>query len=63
MGLNVQLKPEEGETVEVRVTVPANPFTGLTVIVEVPVVPELTLKLVGLALRVKSVTANVAVAV
>ena len=43
-----------GETVDDRVTVPANPLTGATVIVEVPVAPALTVTLVGLAVTVKS---------
>ena len=45
------------------VTVPVKPLRGATVIVEVAVVPTLTLALVGLALTVKSVTATVTVAV
>ena len=44
--------------VTVRVTVPANPFTGATVIVEVVVAPALTFTVVGLALTVNSWTWN-----
>ena len=53
VGDNVQVKPD-GETDEVRATVPVKPFTGATVIVEVPVVPALALTLVGDAVTVKS---------
>ena len=40
--------------VTARVTVPVKPFTGATVIVEVPVTPAFTVTLVVLALTVKS---------
>lgn len=40
--------------VTARVTAPAKPFNGATVIVEVAVTPELTVTLVGLAITVKS---------
>jgi hypothetical protein len=52
-----------GETEEVRVTVPVNPFVAVTVMVDVPVVPARTVTLVGLAAIVKSWTVNVTVAV
>jgi len=52
-----------GETLEVNATVPVNPFTGATVMVEVAAVPTLTLAVVGLAATVKSVTITVTVAV
>ena len=55
VGLRVQVIPA-GDTDEVRLTVPVNPFWGETVIVEVAAVPALTAKLVGLAVTVKSVT-------
>ena len=42
--------------VTARVTVPEKPFTGATVIVEVPVTPEFTVTLVVLAVTVKSCT-------
>jgi hypothetical protein len=54
VGLSVQVNPVEGETDDVRVTVPVNPWIEVTVIVEVPVAPALTVTLVGLALIVKS---------
>ena len=60
-GVRVQVRPA-GETVDVRATVPVNPFTGATVIVEVAAVPALTLTLVGLAVTVKSLTVTVTVA-
>jgi len=37
-----------------RVTVPANPLSAVTVIVEVPLTPARTVTLVGLAAIVKS---------
>jgi hypothetical protein len=39
-----------------RVTVPAKPFRGATVIVEVPATPAFTVTLVALAVTVKSWT-------
>lgn len=42
---------------EVRLTIPANPVTAVTVIVEPPRVPTFTATLVGLAEIVKSWTA------
>jgi len=51
----VQVSPA-GDADEVRATVPVNPLTGATVIVEAAAVPELTATLVGLAVTVKSVT-------
>ncbi len=44
-----------------RLTIPANPFSPVTVIVEVAAVPALTVMLVGLAAIVKSWTMNVTV--
>ena len=55
LGVRVQVRPE-GETDEVKVTVPVNPLTGATVIVDVAAVPAFTLTLVGLAVTEKSVT-------
>ncbi len=52
-----------GEADEARVTVPVNPLTGETVIVEVPVLPALTATLVGFAVTEKSVLATVYVTV
>jgi hypothetical protein len=49
--------------VTARPTVPANPFTGATVIVDVPATPALTVTLVGLAVIVKSWTWNTMLAV
>ena len=57
----MQVKPA-GETDGVSATVPVNPFTGATVIVEVAAAPALTATLVGLAVTVKSVTVTVKVA-
>ena len=62
VGERVHVRPG-GDTADVSATVPVNPLTGATVMVDVPAVPELTVTLVGLAARVKSVTAKVAVAV
>jgi len=51
----VQVRPA-GETDEVRATVPVKPFTGATVIVDVPATPTFTVTAVGLAVTLKSVT-------
>lgn len=58
----MQVRPA-GETAEVRATVPVNPFTGATVIVEVALAPTTAVTLVGLAVTVKSVTVTMTVAV
>ncbi len=62
VGLSVQVRPA-GETVDVRVTVPVNPFRGVTVIVEAAEAPARTVTLVGLAVTWKSLTVTVTVAV
>ena len=62
VGVRVHVRPA-GETVEVKATVPVNPFTGATVIVDVTAVPELVATLVGLAVTVKSRMFTVTVAV
>ena len=61
VGLRVQVRPVEGETVLVRVTVPVNPLIGAIVMVEVPAWPASTVAEVGLAEIEKSgtVTLNV----
>lgn len=51
--------PAEGRIDSVRLTVPVNPLVLETVIVEVPLVPEKTRTLVGLALTLKSWTVYV----
>ncbi len=53
-GLMLQARPVLGETESVSVTVPVNPFTGATVMVEPPVVAAVTVTLVELALTEKS---------
>jgi hypothetical protein len=63
VGDNVQVRPVEGDTVAVRLTAPAKPFTAVTVMVEVPAVLIVVVTEVGLALMVKSSTMNVTVAV
>jgi hypothetical protein len=57
----VQVNPVTGKAVAVRVTVPTNPLTAITVKVEFPAVPAFTVTDVGFATMVKSVTANVTV--
>ncbi len=52
-GLSVHVRPLEGVTVAVRVTVPVNPLMGDTVIVEVPAMPAVVVTLVGLTVTVK----------
>lgn len=59
VGLTVAVSPALG--LLVRATVPVNPLTDATVIMAVPEAPALIVRLVGLALIVKSVTVNVAV--
>lgn len=54
LGARVQLRPVVGEIGDVKATVPVKPFTGATVIVEVPATPALTVRLVGAEARVKS---------
>jgi hypothetical protein len=60
VGLRVAVRPADG--LAVRATVPVNPFTGVTVMVEVAVEPAFTVRLVGLALIAKSTKLKVAVA-
>ena len=55
VGVRVHVNPA-GLTLDVRATVPVNPFTGATVIVDVAAVPALTATAVGLAVTEKSVT-------
>jgi hypothetical protein len=52
VGLRIHVRPDEGCMVLVRLTVPVNPLVVETVIVDVPLVPEKTNTLVGLALTV-----------
>ena len=60
-GVRVQVRPA-GETDEVRATVPVNPFTGATVMVDDPETPTFTVIAVGAAVTEKSVTATLTVA-
>jgi hypothetical protein len=53
-GASAHVRPVDGETVSERVIVPVNPFSPVTVIVEVPAVPTLTVRAVGLAATLKS---------
>jgi len=53
----LHVRPAEGRMVAVRLTVPVNPLALETVMDDVPLVPEKTRILVGLALTVKSCTA------
>jgi len=62
-GVRVQVNPVAGDTVAVRATVPVNPWSGATVIVEVPAVPALAVTLVGEAVTEKSLMVTVTVAV
>jgi len=52
----LHVRPKLGEAVALRVTVPANPLTAVTVIVEGPLAPAETVTLVELAAIVKSCT-------
>ena len=51
-GLRVHVRPDKGTMLLVRLTVPANPLVLETVMDDVPLVPEKTSTLVGLALTV-----------
>ena len=62
-GVRVQVSPVTGEIEEVSATVPVNPWTGATVIVDVPAVPALAVTVVGAAVTVKSRIVTVTVAV
>jgi len=62
VGDRVQLRPVDGETVAVRLTVPVKPLRPVTVMAEVPVPPEGKLRVVGLAVTEKSWTVYVTVA-
>ena len=62
----VQLRPVLGEIEETRLTVPVNPLCAATVMVDVPVAPARTVRVVGLAVRVYGVpelTVTVAIVV
>lgn len=61
-GVRVQVKPV-GDTELVRATVPVNPLSGATVIVDVAAVPAGVVTEVGLAVTEKSVIVYVTVAV
>jgi len=61
LGLRVQVRPA-GETVKVSVTVPVNPWSGATVIVDVAAVPAVVATEVGLAVTEKSLMVAVTVA-
>ncbi len=61
-GLRVHARPVLGDRVADKLTVPANPFTAATVMIDVPAVLTFTVTDVGLALIVKSWTVNVTVA-
>jgi hypothetical protein len=56
VGDNVHDRPEEGETVAVKLTIPVKPSSGATVTIEVPATPASTVTLVGLPVTVKSLT-------
>ena len=59
-GVRVQVRPA-GETDEVNATLPVNPLTGATVIVEVAIAPTIVVTAGGLAVTVKSWTTKVTV--
>lgn len=63
VGVREQVSPLGGETAAERDTVPVKPETLVTVIVDVPALPALTVTLVGLAVTVKSWTVKTIVAV
>jgi len=62
VGVRVQVSPA-GDTALVSATVPVNPWSGATVIVDAAAVPAVVVTEVGLAVTVKSFTVTVTVAV
>ncbi len=56
VGVRVQAIPVVGLMLEVRLTTPLKPLRAVTVMVEVPATPALTVTVVGLAEMVKSWT-------
>ena len=62
VGVKVQVSPA-GDTEDVSATVPVNPWSGATVMVEEPAALASAVTLVGLAVTVKSLTVTVTVAV
>jgi hypothetical protein len=58
----LQVRPDEGRMVSVRLTIPVNPLALETVTVDAPLVSEKTKTLVGLAPTVKSWTEYVTLA-
>ena len=56
VGVRVQAIPVVGLMLEVRLTTPLKPLRAVTVMVEVPATPALTVTAVGLAEMVKSWT-------
>jgi len=60
--VRVHVNPVAGAIELVRATVPVNPFTGATVIVEAAAVPAVVVTAVGDAATVKSRTVTVTVA-
>jgi len=57
VGIRLQVRPVEGEAVAVIATAPVNPCNAgraVTVMVDVPAVPALTVSAVGSAVTVKS---------
>ncbi len=56
VGVRVQAIPVVGLMLEVRLTTPLKPLRAVTVMVEVPATPALTVTVVGLAEVVKSWT-------
>src|SRR6266516_4863620 len=63
VGLTEQVSPVVGETLVVSATVPVNPLTGMTVIMDVAATPGVVFTVVGFAVIVKSTTWTVIVAV
>lgn len=54
VGVRVHVSPADGDIASARETGPEKPFRAETVMVELPVAPERTVRLVGLADNEKS---------
>jgi hypothetical protein len=56
IGVRVQVSPAVGLMLDAMFTIPLKPLRAVTVMVEVPAIPALTVTVVGLAEMVKSWT-------
>ena len=62
VGVRVQVRPVEGDTTVAKVTTPLKLCRPVTVIVEIPEIPERTVTELGPSVREKSCTVSITVA-